>query len=85
MLSETGFVKNLIDKKELSYYSKITIDPESKSIVLGKTKVGWWNRLIGDEKEIPFDSFVNQVRTFLSVRGEKEGYGEKIRIELLKI
>lgn len=84
MLSETGFVKNLIDKKELSYYSKITINPESKSIVLGKTKVGWWNRLIGDEKEIPFDSFVNQVRTFLSVRGEKEGYGEKIRIELLK-
>ena len=59
---------NLIDKKDMELYSKVTINDDG-SITLGKTRCLWWNRLIGDEKTISFTDFA--MKTVAALSGQK--------------
>lgn len=83
-MSEPEFMKELIDGKDSSYYSKITINPETGSIVLGKTRFGWWNDLTGDKKEISLETFAFKAVAFLGAKGEQEGHDKKITAGLLE-
>lgn len=66
MLLEDPAIKgNLIDDPNKEVYKTLTIC-EDGSIVLGKTRCLWWNRLIGDEKTLSFIDFAIKVITALS-------------------
>lgn len=53
------------DKKEL--YKTVTITDDG-SITFGKTRVLWWNKLIGDEKTISFADFA--LKTVAALSGQ---------------
>lgn len=53
------------DKKEL--YKTVTINDDG-SITFGKTRVLWWNKLIGDEKTISFADFA--LKTVAALSGQ---------------
>lgn len=84
MFSEPAIMKELIDGKDLSFYSRIDIDPETGRIVLGKTRFKWWNNLTGDKKEISIEEFAFKTVGFLGNLGKQEGHGSKVTAELLE-
>ena len=68
MFSDPAVMENLIDKAESNLWSKISIDADSCEIVLGKTRYGWWNRLIGAEKRISIETFALRMISILKSR-----------------
>lgn len=84
MMSEPEFMKELIDGKDSSYYSRVDINPDTGSIVLGKTRFGWWNDWTGDKKEISLETFAFKAVAFLGAKGEQEGHEQKITAGLLE-
>lgn len=84
MLSEPEFMKELIDGKDESYYSRIDINTETGSIVLGKTRFNWWNRFTGDIKEISLETFAFKAIAFLGAKGRQEGHEERVTKGLLE-
>lgn len=84
MMSEPEFTKELLDGKDFSCFSRIDIDPETGSIVLGKTRFKWWNDFTGDKKEISLETFAFKAVAFLGAKGAQEGHGDKIAKGLLE-
>lgn len=83
MMSEPEFMKELIDGKDITCFSRIDIDPESGVIVLGKTRFKWWNDLTGDKKELSLETFAFKAIAFLGAKGEQEGHDKNITKGLL--
>ena len=71
MFSEPSVMKELIDSSEHNLWSKISVDTETCEVVLGKTRCGWWNRLIGAEKRISLHEFAFKMIGILSARAGK--------------
>lgn len=71
MFSEPSVKKELIDSSENNLWSKISVDTETCEVVLGKTRFGWWNRLIGAEKRIALETFAFKMIGILSSRAGK--------------
>lgn len=71
MFSEPSVMKELIDSSEHNLWSKISVDTETCEVVLGKTRYGWWNRLIGAEKRISLHEFAFKMIGILSSRAGK--------------
>lgn len=61
MFSEPFIKASLIDDSEKNLYKRVDIIPETCEIVLGKTSCRWWNRILGAEKVIGFETFVFRV------------------------
>ena len=78
MFLEPAVMKELIDSSESNLWSKLSIDTESCEIVLGKTRFGWWNRLIGAEKRIALETFAFKMIGILSSRAGKDQNGSLI-------
>lgn len=68
LLSDPTIRKELIDDKNGELFKTVTIQ-EDGSIVLGKTRCLWWNRLLGDEKILSFTDFA--FRTVAALSGQK--------------
>lgn len=78
MFLEPSVMKELIDSSESNLWSKLSIDTETCEIVLGKTRCGWWNRLIGAEKRINIETFALRLISILKSRAGKNQNGELI-------
>lgn len=78
MFSDPAVMECLIDKSENNLWSKITVDAETCDIVLGKTRFGWWNRLIGAEKRIAIETFALKMISVLKSRAGKNQDGAVI-------
>lgn len=78
MFSDPSVMETLIDKSESNLWSKVSIDAESCEIVLGKTRYGWWNRLIGAEKRISIETFALRMISILKSRANKHQNGDVI-------
>lgn len=83
MMSEPEFMKELIDGRDVTCYSRIDINNETGSIVLGKTRFNWWNHVTGDIKEISLETFAFKAMAFLGAKGEQEGHDKNITRGLL--
>lgn len=79
MFSEPAIMKELIDSDENNLWSKVTVDSDTCEIVLGKTRCGWWNRLIGAEKRISLETFTVKVIGLLSSRANSSKSSVLIR------
>ena len=78
MFSDPAVMECLIDKSENNLWSKITVDAETCDIVLGKTRFGWWNRLIGAERRIAIETFALKMISVLKSRAGKNQDGAVI-------
>jgi len=79
MFSEPAVKEALIDTAESNLYSKVTVDLKTCEVVLGKTRFGWWNRLIGAEKRIALETFAFKLIGILSQKAEGDGKTSIIR------
>lgn len=84
MFLEPEIMKELIDGSESSLFSRVDIDTEHCRIVLGKTRVKWWNHLINAEKHISIEEFAFKTIGFLGAKASKEGHGNMITQGLLE-
>lgn len=81
--------RSLVDEKDGETYKKITINPDG-SITFGKTRVGWWNHLIGDEKISSIADWSLKVVAVLSGRKANcqeiilKGLGQEVITNLIK-
>ena len=75
LLSDPSIKQNLIDDQNKELYKTVTIN-EDGSIVLGKTRCLWWNRLIGDEKKLSFTDFA--FKTVAALSGQKRNVNDII-------
>lgn len=67
--------RNLIDDSKKELYKTVTINDDG-SITFGKTRVLWWNKLIGDEKTISFADFA--FKTVAALSGQKRNVNDII-------
>lgn len=57
-----------VHREDSSLFSRVEVDPQNCKIVLGKTRVHWWNYFINDKREFSLIEFVAHARTMLSNR-----------------
>lgn len=84
MFSEPEIMKELIDGKDSSYFSRLDIDADTGTMVLGKTRFAWWNDLTGDKKTISLEEFAFKAIGFLGSKAKNEGHGNKVTVGLLE-
>ena len=75
LFMDESIKRNLIDDSKKEFYKTVTINDDG-SITFGKTRVLWWNRLIGDEKTISFSDFA--LRTVAALSGQKRNVNDVI-------
>lgn len=60
LFMDESIKRSLVDEKDNTVYSRVDIG-EDGSITFGKTKFRWWNRLVNDEKTVPFNAWIFDV------------------------
>ena len=75
LFMDESIKRNLIDDFKKEFYKTVTIN-DDRSNTFGKTRVLWWNRLIGDEKTISFSDFA--LRTVAALSGQKRNVNDVI-------
>jgi len=66
ILMDPQLLSRVLLKKDLAKHIALLDDG---SIELGKTRVSWWNRLLGDYKVIEFDSLILRLSDAISGQG----------------
>lgn len=84
MFLEPEIMKELIDGKDETYYSRMDVDPETGKIVLGKTRYGWWNSITGDKRTISLEEFAFKAIGFLGSKAGNKVASTKITAGLLE-
>lgn len=60
LFMDESIKRSLVDENDNTMYKRVDIG-EDGSITFGKTKYRWWNRLVNDEKVVPFNAWIFDV------------------------